>query len=100
MKGISFTIAACKEVLQGSDIDLLTGRPSCSFKGTVDQSTITGVNISELCGLHDGTVKVPVYDWVTFLEPYFKNIPGISKFHHFRLTKEHPGVVFCRKLLS
>ena len=66
----------------------------------VDQSTITGVNISELCGLHDGTVKVPVYDWVTFLGPYFKKIPGISKFHHFRLTKEHPGVVFCRKLLS
>lgn len=66
----------------------------------VDQSTITGVNISELCGLHNGTVKVPVYDWVTFLEPYFKKIPGISKFHHFHLNKEHPGVVFCRKLLS
>ena len=31
-------IAACKEVLQGSDIDLLTGRPSCSFKGTVHYS--------------------------------------------------------------
>ena len=35
----------------------------------VDQSTVTGVNISKLCGLHDGTVLVPVYDWVKFLEP-------------------------------
>ena len=31
-------IAACKEVLQDSGIDLLTGRPSCSFKGTVHYS--------------------------------------------------------------
>ena len=64
----------------------------------VDQSTITGVNISKLCGLHDGTVLVPVYDWVKFLQPFFKKIPGISKFHHFRFTKEHPGVVVCRIL--
>lgn len=64
----------------------------------VDQSTVTGVNISKLCGLHDGTVLVPVYDWVKFLEPFFKKIPGISKFHHFRFTKEHPGVLFCRLL--
>ena len=66
----------------------------------VDQSTVTGVNIGKLCGLHDGTVLVPVYDWVTFLQPYFKKIPGISKFHHFRFSKQHPGVVFCRTLLD
>ena len=64
----------------------------------VDKSTVSGVNISKLCGLHDGTLLVPVYDWVTFLEPYFKKIPGISTFHHFRFSKDHPGVVFCRTL--
>lgn len=63
----------------------------------VDKSTsVKGVNIAKLCGLHDGTVLVPVYDWVTFFEPYFKKIPGISNFHHFRFPKEHPGMVFCR----
>ena len=66
--------------------------------GAVDQSTVMGVNISKLCGLHDGTVLVPVYDWVKFLEPFFKKILGISKFHHVRFTKEYPGVVFCRIL--
>lgn len=66
----------------------------------VDQSTVTGVNLAKLCRLHDGTVLVPVYDWVTFLQPYFKKIPGISKFHHFRFSKEHPGVVFYWNLVG
>ena len=64
----------------------------------VDHSTVMGVNISKLCGLHDGTVLVPEYDWVKFLEPFFKKISGKSKFPHFRFTKERPGVVFCRIL--
>lgn len=37
---------------------------------------------------------------MTFLQPYFKKIPGISKFHHFRFSKQEPGVVFCRILLD
>ena len=32
-------------------------------------------------------------DWAKFLETYFKKIPGISKFHHFRFCKDHPGLV-------
>lgn len=67
---------------------------------TVDNSTVTGVNISELCGRHDGTVLVPVYDWATYLQPFFKKISGISKYHHFRLSKEQPGVVFCREFVD
>lgn len=63
----------------------------------VDKST---VSVSKLCGLHDGTLLVPVYDWVTFLEPCFKKIPGISTFHHFRFSKDHPGVVFCQTLVD
>ena len=30
--------------------------------GVVDKSTVSGVNIAKLCGLHDGTVLVPVYE--------------------------------------
>ena len=61
----------------------------------VDQSTVSGVNKAKLCGPYNGTILVPVYDWVTFLEPYFKKIPGISAFHHFRFSKAYPGTVFC-----
>lgn len=67
---------------------------------TVDNSTVTGVNISELCGRHDGTVLVPVHDWATYLQPFFKKISGITKYHHFRLSKEQPGVVFCREFVD
>ena len=66
----------------------------------VDKSTVSGDNVAKLCGLHDGTVLVPVYDWAKFLETYFKKIPGISKFHHFRFSKDHPGVVFCKTLIG
>lgn len=67
---------------------------------TVDNSTVTGVNISELCGRHDGTVLVPVYDWATYLQPFFQKISGITKYHHFRLSKEQPGVVFYREFVD
>ena len=66
----------------------------------VDKSTVSGDNVAKLCGLHNGTVLVPVYDWAKFLETYFKKIPGISKFHHFRFTKGYPGVVFCKTLVG
>ena len=65
----------------------------------VDKSTVSGVNVAKLCVLHGGTVLVPVYDWAKFLET-FKKIPGISKFHHFRFSKDHPGVVFCNTLVG
>jgi hypothetical protein len=66
----------------------------------VDKSTVSGVNVAKLCGLHDGTVLVPVYDWAKFLETYFTKIPRISKFHHFRFYKDCPCVVFCKTLVG
>ena len=41
------------------------------LKRIVDNSTETGVTISELCGQHDSTVLVPVYHWATYLQPFF-----------------------------
>ena len=51
----------------------------------VDKSTVTGVNVSKLCGLHDGSVLVPVYDWASFFEPFFRRIPRISKLPSFQI---------------
>ena len=65
----------------------------------VDKSTVSGVNVAKLCVLHGSTVLVPVHDWAKFLET-FKKIPGISKFHHFRFSTDHPGVVFCNTLVG
>ena len=32
-----------------------------------------------------------------FLIPHFKKIPGIKKFHHFRMSQVTPGVVFVKE---
>ena len=66
----------------------------------VDTSSNTGVNKAQLVSTHDGRVIVPAYDWSTFLGQYFKKIPNIKKFHHFRFSKDEPGVVYCREYLS
>ena len=55
------------------------------------------VIVAELAGLHNGTVRIQTYDWVTYLGQYFKKIPQIKTYHHFRFDKEYPGTVFCKQ---
>ena len=52
----------------------------------IDNSTVT-----QLCGLHDGSVIVPTNNWASFLDPYFKKLPGVKGYHHFRFSKTHQG---------
>lgn len=55
------------------------------------------VNAAEFVGLHDGTVLVYTYDWVTYLGQYFKKFPKIKSYYHFRFDKDYPGTVFCKQ---
>ena len=61
----------------------------------VEESAV--VNVAELVGLHNGDVYVPAYDWVTYLEQYFKKLPKIKSYHYFRFDKDHLGTVFCKQ---
>lgn len=63
----------------------------------VDKSSSTGVNKAQLTGTHDGHVIVPVYDWSSFLGQYFNKIVNIKKYHHFRFSKNEPGIVYCKE---
>ena len=38
-----------------------------------------------------------MYDWIGFLAPHFKKLPGIKKGHHFYLTHTYPGEVFVKE---
>ena len=67
---------------------------------TIDNSTVTGVNVSQLCGLHDGSVLVPTYDWASFFDKYFKKLPGVKQYHHFRFSNDSPGRVFCKRYVD
>lgn len=64
------------------------------------ESSNSGINKAQLVGTHDGTVIVPVYDWSSFLEQFFKKVPNIKKYHHFRFCKEEPGRVYFKELNS
>lgn len=61
----------------------------------MEESSI--VNVAELVGLHNGTVRVPTYDWVTYLKQYFNKLPKIKSYHHFQFDKDYPGTVFCKQ---
>ena len=64
------------------------------------ESSNSGINKEQLVGTHDGTVIVPVYNWSSFLEQFFKKVPIIKKYHHFRFCKEEPGRVYFKELNS
>ena len=54
-------------------------------------------NVAKLVGLQNGTVLIATYDWVAYLGQYFKKLPQLKSFYHFRFDKEHPGTVFCKQ---
>ena len=57
-------------------------------------------NFTELVGSHDKKVNVEVYNWKDHLSKYFKAIPNILEYPHFRMSKESPGIVCCLKHLN
>lgn len=70
------------------------------FARLVETSSTSGLNKAQLVGTHDGRVIVPVYDGSLFLGQYFKTLPNIKKFHHFRFSNENPGKVFYKEFVS
>ena len=46
------------------------------------QSSVTGVNTSQLVGHEDGSVVVPMYDWSNHLQNHFVKVAGIKTMHH------------------
>lgn len=55
------------------------------------------VNVTELVGLHNGTVLIPTYDWFNYLGNFFKKLPNIKFFYHFRFHRDFPGTFFCKE---
>ena len=51
---------------------------------TVQTSSTQGINIPVLVGDEAGRQRVPTYQWQDFLSPYFRPVPDIKSYHHFR----------------
>ena len=54
----------------------------------------SSVNIPQLCGMEDGTVIMPTYNWKMHFTSKFKTVPHIKTYHHFRFTSDTPRSVF------
>ena len=64
-------------------------------------STTKEINIPQLITDPSSlNTLVPIRKWKAFLERYFKKIPNLTRYHHFRLTSSEPGAVFVREFPS
>ncbi|WAR22598.1 hypothetical protein MAR_016572, partial [Mya arenaria] len=62
---------------------------------TVRKSSRVGYNIPQY--VNNPAKPVTFYNWTEFFRTLFKPIPGLTKYHHFRITSSHPGTVFLRE---
>ena len=64
----------------------------------IDKSTQDGVyNICQRYRNRDSEPNYIYRDWAAWLSKYFKPLPNITKYHHFSISKEEPGVVTVKK---
>jgi len=61
------------------------------------RSTVSGVNVPQLVGSESGETFVPCRNWQQLLDTYFRTLPKIKSYHHFRFTSSKPGVVFVKE---
>ena len=61
---------------------------------TVNNSAVC--NVAQLVADSNGQVIVPTYDWKSFLEPHFRKLQSIKKYHHFRFSSDNPSSVFLK----
>ena len=59
-------------------------------------STVTGQNKVQLTVQH-GKRLVHWYDWAQFFSTFFRHLPNITSYHHFRADSTKPGYIFARE---
>lgn len=60
----------------------------------------SNLNKAQLIGTHDGRIIAPVYDWASFLGQYFRKLPNIKSYHHFRISEQNPGMVYYKEFAN
>ena len=75
----------------------------CYVRGYEFQSVVNGsadTSSAQLVGREDGTSYVQVGNWQAHLSPFYRPLPAINSYQHFRFDSIHPGKVFARKTLD
>lgn len=65
---------------------------------SVRMSSRNGHNIPQL--VNDPETPVIFYNWSSYFETFFKKLPSISKYHHFKMCANNPGVVTVKEYCS
>ncbi len=66
---------------------------------TIEQSSPNGHNT---CQTYCGSGQSPIIyrNWTDWLAQYFKAIPGITSYHHFKINKTNTGVIKLKKIVD
>ncbi|XP_062606259.1 uncharacterized protein LOC134268076 isoform X1 [Saccostrea cucullata] len=65
---------------------------------SVRTSSRSGHNIPQVVG--DGEDPVLFYEWKNYLQVYFKPLKYLTRYHHFFMDSENPGIITCRENAS
>ena len=79
---------------------LTYGSSLYEFARLVVTSRTSGSNKAQLVVTHEGRILDPVYDWASFLGQYFRKLPNIKSYHHFRFSKEITGKVYFKEFVT
>ena len=63
----------------------------------VKESSSSGKNQVQLTITSLGSREVHWIDWSQFFQRFFKPIPGITTYHHFKVSKAEPGLVTVKE---
>lgn len=63
----------------------------------IEKSSKNGHNLCQRYRNTSGYPNFKYRDWAKWLSKYFKKLPDITKYHHFSIDKNMPGVVITRE---
>ncbi len=81
-----------KNLYRKSQVDTLA-----NIERIVAESSVSGKNKSQLTISPTGVRYVHWMDWANFFGEFFRTIPNITKYQHFKMKKENPGVVYLKE---
>ena len=81
-----------KRLYRWSQVDTIT-----DIVRVVKESSPSGKNLSQLTVSPTGSREVHWIDWLTFFQSFFKPIPNITSYHHFKMSKADPGIVTVKE---
>ena len=84
-----------KRLYRRSLIDTMT-----DIVRAMKESSSSGKNQVQLTVTPLGSREVHWIDWSHFFHSFFKPIPGVTTYHHFKVSKAEPGIVTVKEFVN